>query len=66
MIAREDQVIPLRFDVGLAERILSGNQSLQTPGLLADLRLYAFDKLRADNPKYPALAHARKNWTGED
>ncbi|QIG55386.1 phosphotransferase family protein [Altererythrobacter sp. BO-6] len=36
------------------------------PEILDDLRLMALGKVMVDSPKYPALAVARKKWTGED
>lgn len=66
MIARgESQRTPV-CDRALADALLAGDRSLATPGLLADLKGRALDKLAADIPKYPALAVARKKWTGED
>lgn len=50
----------------LAQDILTGIRSLETPEMLAALRHRALSKLLADVPKYPALAHARKKWTGEE
>jgi aminoglycoside phosphotransferase (APT) family kinase protein len=64
MVARGDNA---RFatDRGLADDLLAGDASLAMPGLLAELRRRALDKLAADVPKYPALAVARKKWIGE-
>lgn len=50
----------------LAQDALSGKRSLETEGMLAALRHRALGKLSTDVPKYPALAHARKTWTGEN
>ena len=50
----------------LSEALLAGEKGLATPGLLADLKRRALAKLETDIPKYPALAVARKKWTGED
>jgi aminoglycoside phosphotransferase (APT) family kinase protein len=66
MIARESRSITLLEDSGLAVDILSGMVSLSSDGLLARLRRDVLDKLAVDVPKYPALAHARKKWTGEE
>jgi aminoglycoside phosphotransferase (APT) family kinase protein len=65
MVARGDST---RFatDRGLADDLLAGDASLAMPGLLAELRRRALDKLAADVPKYPALAVARRKWIGED
>ena len=49
----------------LAQALLSGDMTLAEPGLLARLRRIALDKLSKDMPKYPALAEARHQWTGE-
>jgi aminoglycoside phosphotransferase (APT) family kinase protein len=66
MISRESRSITLLEDSGLAADILSGAVSLGSDGLLARLRRDVLDKLAVDVPKYPALAHARKKWTGEN
>jgi aminoglycoside phosphotransferase (APT) family kinase protein len=66
MIARESRSITLLEDSGLAADILSGTVSLASDGLLARLRRDVLDKLAVDVPRYPALAHARKKWTGEE
>ncbi len=50
----------------LARALLDGTRTLSDPGLLAELRRTALDKLAIDMPKYPALGHARRQWTGED
>lgn len=64
MVAR-GETAPSAGDRGLADDLLAGEASLALPGLLAELRRRALDKLAADVPKYPALAVARKKWTGE-
>lgn len=52
---------------GLAEDFLSGQlDPLTEPGLLFAMRRMVLAKVAIDSPKYPALAHARKKWTGED
>ncbi|WP_349513922.1 phosphotransferase [Erythrobacter sp. NFXS35] len=67
MIAREDTSFAmLAENDGLAEDILAGRKGLSTPKLLAELRGLALMKLAVDIPKYPALDHARKKWTGEN
>lgn len=48
------------------EKVLLGNLTLRTKGYLASLREEALTKCQIDSPKYPALAHARKKWTGEE
>lgn len=45
--------------------ILSGQLTVGTPGYLARLRHLVLMKVDVDSPKYPALAVARKKWTGE-
>ena len=67
MIAREAATTStLAVDGKMAGEMLDGRLSLAEHGLLARLRRSALDKLAADVPKYPALAVARKKWTGED
>lgn len=66
MISRESRCITRIEDSQLAADLLSGTASLRSDGLLARLRRDALGKLAVDIPKYPALAHARKKWTGED
>lgn len=67
MLAREDR--PSRrpvTDAGLCADIFAGTVDLASGDLLNELRLRALQKLEEDVPKYPALAVARKKWTGED
>ena len=66
MIARDDVFLPKHEDLQLADAIMAGEVSLASPGLLAELRQRALEKLGVDVPKYPALAVARRKWTGED
>lgn len=66
MIARDDAFLPKQQDRPLADAILAGEAGLASPGLLAELRQRALEKLGVDVPKYPALAVARKKWTGEE
>jgi hypothetical protein len=49
----------------LAEDLLAGRKTLGTPKVLAQLKGLALMKLAVDIPKYPALDHARRKWTGE-
>ncbi|QDH32949.1 phosphotransferase [Porphyrobacter sp. YT40] len=49
-----------------AKALLAGRASLETEGVLSELRRAAFEKLRADVPKYPALAAARTLWKIEE
>ena len=53
-------------NAALARALLDGELSLAEPGLLAELKRTTLDKLAVDMPKYPALAIARRKWTGED
>ncbi|WP_390547875.1 phosphotransferase family protein [Qipengyuania sp. MTN3-11] len=65
MIARGERTDGDAENAPLAASLLHGEMSLATPGLLAQLRRTALDKLAADVPKYPMLARARAKWTGE-
>jgi aminoglycoside phosphotransferase (APT) family kinase protein len=49
-----------------AEALLAGRASLETEGVLSELRRAAFEKLRADVPRYPTLAAARTLWKIEE
>lgn len=66
MIAREADLLPMESDYLLSKELHTGEKSLGSPEVLAELRSVALQKLSADVPKYPALAVARKKWTGED
>jgi aminoglycoside phosphotransferase (APT) family kinase protein len=67
MIARYAPAsIPVIDNVTLARAMLDGIASLATPGTLAELRGGILAAVGQDVPKYPALAHARKKWTGEN
>jgi len=66
MIAREADLLPMEVDLLLSEELLVGEKTLQSSGLLADLRSRALQKLNADVPKYPALKAAREKWLGEN
>ena len=65
MIAREAHLLPAELDLVLSQALLSGEKSLASAELLADLRVSALQKLSADVPKYPALRAARQKWIGE-
>ena len=65
MIAREEAAGVAIADRDLAQALLAGERDLAEPGLLAKLRRRALGKLAADIPKYPALASAKAQWTGE-
>jgi hypothetical protein len=62
MIVRDEHLLPSFVDYDLAQGILSGEQSLETPNLLWNLQQGAIEKLSSDVPKYPALAVAREKW----
>lgn len=53
-------------DDDLAQYFFSGDETLAGKGILAKLKFDALEKLQCDSPKYPALAIARKKWTGTD
>jgi hypothetical protein len=60
MLRREDASACDRM---LSDDILAGRASLATPGLLARLKRETLVKLAADQPKYSALAKARRLWS---
>jgi aminoglycoside phosphotransferase (APT) family kinase protein len=66
IIARDYAARVEPTDAALAGALLDGTRTLAEPGLLAQLRRNALEKLAVDMPKYPALAVARRQWTGED
>lgn len=67
MIVREDASFAIvAQNEDLADDLLTGRKSLATPKVLAELKGLALMKLAVDIPKYPALDHARKKWTGEN
>ncbi len=67
IIERDYRLLPSYIEhFGLTGDILDGKKGLVTPGLLADQRQKAFEKTNVDSPKYPALAVARKKWTGDN
>jgi hypothetical protein len=63
MLIREQENPVVPHDKALADDLLTGRQTLATPGLLARLRKTALIKLANDVPKYAALAAAQKAWT---
>jgi aminoglycoside phosphotransferase (APT) family kinase protein len=65
MITRDDLILPKLDDIPLVDAIFAGEMTISSPGLLADLRMRALEKLSADVPKYPALRAARQKWIGE-
>ncbi len=66
IIMREDEHILLRPDKAQIPTILSGRLNLGKREFLQELREDVLKKVTVDSPKYPALAHARKKWTGEN
>lgn len=67
MIARYTPAsIPVIDNVTLARAVVDGSASLGAPGTLTELRRGILAAVGQDVPKYPALAHARKKWTGEN
>jgi hypothetical protein len=67
MIARYTAAsIPAVENPDLAARMLAGEASLADAGVLAELRGGILAAAMQDVPKYPALAVARANWTGEN
>lgn len=67
IVAREYKILQsLLVDTGDAREILEGTMSLSTPGLFSMQKQKVIEKVSIDSPKYPALAHARKKWTGEE
>lgn len=62
IVSRELTATPAARDRALSDNILAGQVSLETSGLLANLKRAALDKLAADQPKYPSLAIARETW----
>lgn len=65
MITRDDFILPKQDDIPLVDEILAGEATIASPGLLADMKSRALEKLSADVPKYPALRAARAKWIGE-
>jgi len=67
IVAREMDIEYSEIDrQDLSEYFLSGDDSLNSKGLLAQLRFDALEMIKVDSPKYPALAVARKKWLGEN
>nr|WP_237440717.1 phosphotransferase [Erythrobacter ramosus] len=65
IVAREHLgVVQVAQDLDLARALLAGQKGLNTPRVLSGLRRDALVKLAVDIPKYPALRHALKKWTG--
>jgi hypothetical protein len=63
MLKREAENPIAIHDQMMSDDLLSGWKSLETPGLLAQLKAQSLAKLAADQPKYSALAVAMKKWS---
>ena len=66
IISRDFELMPMVDNGPLTETIFHGSTSVSSPKLLARLRAEVIAKVSVDSPKYPALAVARKKWTGEE
>lgn len=66
ILAREHGNFAYADGIGDSELVLRGEVSLDDPAWLAKMRAEALAQIAVDSPKYPARAHARKKWTGED
>ena len=66
MAARQDAGRFLAGDALLGLEVLDGEQTLATPGLLAEMRSDALEGVAINSPKYPSLAVARRKWLGDD
>lgn len=67
IIARDHRLRPYPYRAsGLVSDILDGTSDLSKKWLLMSLKQSVLEKVSVDSPKYPALAHARKKWTGEE
>lgn len=67
IIARDHRLRPYPYRAsGLVSDILEGSSGLSEKWLLMSLKQSVLEKVAVDSPKYPALAHARKKWTGEE
>ncbi|MEM6585082.1 MAG: phosphotransferase [Pseudomonadota bacterium] len=63
MIQREYHCgLPMTGHCKLAQQLGSGELSLSSEGVLAELRSDALASIEVDVPKYPALAVAREKW----
>ena len=66
MLQRDAENPIVAYDKELSDALLAGTVGLATPGLLANLKATALEKLAADQPKYSALAKARAMWVSAD
>jgi len=64
MIGREARLGPsmLTHQRAYCDKILSGDETLDRPEMLADLKTCILEKVQVDVPRYPALAVAREKW----
>ena len=53
-------------DHDVSRMILAGDRTLADGDMLDALRIRALASIEVDSPKYPALAVARRTWTGEE
>ncbi|MEO9490830.1 MAG: phosphotransferase, partial [Marinomonas sp.] len=66
IIARDWRIWPHPYRAsGMVSDILVGKSGLKERYFLQSLKGNALEKVSVDSPKYPALAVARKKWTGE-
>ena len=63
ILKRESEISVSIHDKSLSDDLLSGCQSIATPGLLAKLKAQSLQKLATDQPKYSALTVAQRKWT---
>ena len=64
---RNEQYLPdLHQNKRLADDILDGKQSLETPGVLGRMRQAILEKITVDMPKYPSLQLALEKWVNPE
>jgi hypothetical protein len=66
ILGRHFEILPLLNNPALVDALLAGETTLSTPGVLANLRHLAIEKVEVDSPKYPALAIAYDRWPVEE
>lgn len=66
ILARAEQSGGSTISPEEARLVFSDGLSVATPEYLALMRREVLDTVSIDSPKYPALAVARKKWTGEN
>jgi aminoglycoside phosphotransferase (APT) family kinase protein len=62
MLIREAENPVDPHDAAMSAKLMAGEASLATPGLLVQLRATMLAKLANDSPKYASLAAARARW----